>query len=130
MEVKLTVDVTPPVWTIDINPLYFEMESSYAELEVFQNDTAVLTFVITKNGLPLNLSGYSSRYRVKKAVGDASTIISKAGTTTDAAKGTLQVILSAQDLALAGTYTAQLSISLNGLTSTVIQYPLLIAESI
>lgn len=116
-------------YTIDLNPGFTDMENNFSELDVFQGDTAIINFIITSNGLPFNLSGYTISFHGALAPGDALQF-NESGTITDAQNGKCQVTLSATDLATPGNYTAQLYLTQNGQTSTVFATPLVIYPSV
>jgi len=49
------------------------------EVEIFKGDSAVLKVLVTLNGVPVNIAGFSMRFLVKKNVldGDAAALIEK-----------------------------------------------------
>lgn len=128
--IQLSVDHTTPTFTVDLAPQAFDMELSFAEIDVFQHDNVTLNFIVTQNGIAFPLSGYTVLYQAKTAVGDASYIFNKTATITDAANGKCSVALTPSDLAASGTLQTQLYLTQTGLTQTVFQCPMVVNSSV
>lgn len=129
-QLSLTFDATQPSLTIDLDPQFFEMELNFTEIDVAQLDNVSIGINITESGGAFDLTGYSVLFRAKASIDDSSYVFSKAGTVDDATNGHCIVALSGSDLADDGTLVAQLYLSLNGATTSVAQFPLIINKSV
>lgn len=128
--IQLSVDHTTPTFTVDLAPQAFDMELSFAEIDVFQHDNVTLNFVITQNGAAFSLSGYTVLYQAKTALGDESFVFNKTATITDSAAGKCSVALTPSDLVNDGTLHTQLYLTQTGLTQTVFQAPMIVNPSV
>lgn len=129
-EIKFKVDITPQTITFDLVPKFKDMSLSVTELDIFRGDNVSINFVISQNGLPFSLSGYTILYQAKRAIGDTDFIFSKTASITDSVNGKCRVDLVGNDVATAGSYTSQLYLTQTGLTITALQLPIQVIGSV
>jgi hypothetical protein len=83
------------------------------EVEYYQGETRNLSFQVTLNGAPLNMSACILGLEVRRTLGYGPPYITKADTDFDksqAAAGVVSVLLTVADLSDVGTHYGQLAI--------------------
>lgn len=99
-------------------------------LRIYQSEHRTLSITVTDaEGEAFDLTGFDVDFRAVAG----ETVIEKSDadgiTVTDAAAGELEVELLAEDLATVGRYTAELRLSSDDTTVTVLQVPMVVQLS-
>lgn len=97
---------------------------------IYRNDTPTFTFTITQGGQAFNLTGAIVKFAARESFESASYLFEKDCDITNPTGGVCQATLNATDTSMAGTYIAELEITLGSSVITVIQFYLVILKDI
>jgi len=73
------------------------MEPITEKKTLYRRDTKTYTFTLKRNGIPINLTGYTVYFSAKTAP-DGTSLFSKVGSAVTEAEGTVQITMNSVDL--------------------------------